>query len=70
MRRLQMLLIGFGILALGGGLYAVAVGKLKWSEDRMLEGATARLAGVGCAVMGAALLAAGLFVPRPIWETF
>lgn len=61
-------LIGIGLVLIGGGVYALAVGRMKWNKDKMLEGMQARLAGVGAIVGGAACAAFGLFVPGPIWE--
>ena len=63
-------LIGIGLVLVAGGVYALAVGRIKWDKDRALEGSQARLAGIGALVGGAVCVAIGLFVPGPIWEAF
>lgn len=61
MEKIQFLCIGFGLLFVAAGVYAMAVGKLKWDEQNTLEGIKARLAGVVSAAAGGALAAVGWF---------
>ena len=68
--RLQLSLLVFGLLFVGFGVVTFVRGSFKWSPERILVGTQARMAAIGAMVGGAALVAAGLFIPMPLWERF
>jgi len=71
--KLRGTLVVFGLIAVGGvggGLYGIAKGELKWNPQTMLTGTNARLLGAAMLAGGLVLAALGLFVPHPLWEDF
>ena len=61
---------GIGLSFLAVGRYALLRGRIKWDQDRYIEGSRARMIGLGAAVVGIVCVAFGMFVPEPIWESF
>ena len=66
MKALAIMLMGFGI----GALYALYLGaikgEIKWSPEKPLVGAQARLAGIACLVVGLVMITVGGYLANRV----